>query len=83
MKQTKILITGGAGFIASSLADRLTDNEENYVVIVDNLLTGKMDKLPDKSKDNWKFINCDVNEFRPIASIMQSYQFDFVFHYAL
>jgi len=82
MKQTKILITGGAGFIASSLADRLTDNEENYVVIVDNLLTGKMDKLPDKSKDNWKFINCDVNEFRPIASIMQSYQFDFVFHYA-
>jgi len=82
MKQTKILITGGAGFIASSLADRLTDDEQNYVVIVDNLLTGKMDKLPSAKKKNWKFINCDVNEFRPIASIMQSFQFDYVFHYA-
>jgi len=82
MKQTKILITGGAGFIASSLADRLTDEAENYVVIVDNLLTGKKDKLPSAEKKNWKFINCDVNEFRPIASIMQSFQFDYVFHYA-
>jgi len=82
MKQTKILITGGAGFIASSLADRLTDEPENYVVIVDNLLTGNKDKLPSAEKKNWKFINCDVNEFRPIASIMQSFQFDYVFHYA-
>ncbi len=82
MKQTKILITGGAGFIASSLADRLTDDEQNYVVIVDNLLTGSKDKLPSAKKKNWKFINCDVNEFRPIASIMQSFQFDYVFHYA-
>jgi len=82
MGQTKILITGGAGFIGGSLAERLTDNEDNFVVIVDNLLTGKQEKLPDASKSNWKFINCDVNEFRPIASIMQSYQFDYVFHYA-
>ena len=38
----KILITGGAGFIASSLAERLAKDPENYVVIVDNLLTGSM-----------------------------------------
>jgi len=82
MEKKKILITGGAGFIASSLADKLVENENYYVVIVDNLLTGKMNKLPDQNKKNWKFINCDVNEFRPIASIMQSYQFDYVFHYA-
>jgi len=60
----------------------LTDEEQNYVVIVDNLLTGKKDKLPSAKKKNWKFINCDVNEFRPIASIMQSFKFDYVFHYA-
>jgi len=82
MGQTKILITGGAGFIGGSLAERLTANENNFVVVVDNLLTGKKEKLPAAAKNNWKFINCDVNEFRPIASIMQSYQFDYVFHYA-
>ncbi len=82
MKKRKILVTGGAGFIASSLADKLVKNPDNFVVIVDNLLTGDTNKLPSEDYDNWKFIHCDVNEFRPIASIMQSYQFDYVFHYA-
>ncbi|MCY7410647.1 MAG: NAD-dependent epimerase/dehydratase family protein, partial [Chitinophagales bacterium] len=36
----KILITGGAGFIASALAERLIQDPANYVVILDNLLTG-------------------------------------------
>ena len=37
----KILITGGAGFVASHLADKLIEDKNNFVVIVDNLSTGK------------------------------------------
>jgi len=79
---TKILITGGAGFIASSLAERLVEDKKNYVVIVDNLHTGTKERLPSKKNKNWHFIKSDVNRFADISSIMVSYQFDYVFHYA-
>ncbi|HUM45679.1 MAG TPA: NAD-dependent epimerase/dehydratase family protein [Chitinophagales bacterium] len=78
----KILITGGAGFIASCLADRLVQDAENYVVIVDNLLTGTKEKLPSQQYKNWHFIKADVNKYADVSSIMVSYQFDYVFHYA-
>ncbi|HON19437.1 MAG TPA: NAD-dependent epimerase/dehydratase family protein [Salinivirgaceae bacterium] len=83
-KIKKILITGGAGFIGSSMAERLMQDEENYVVIVDNLSTGHLGKIPslEYRPRMWKFIKCDVNEYRDIAEIMLSYKFDYVFHYA-
>ncbi|CAN5348187.1 NAD-dependent epimerase/dehydratase family protein [soil metagenome] len=78
----KILVTGGAGFIASSLADKLIEDPENFVVIIDNLLTGKLSRLPKKDKKNWCFIKCDVNNVNDITAVMVSYSFDYVFHYA-
>lgn len=78
----KILITGGAGFVASCLAERLVKNPEHYVVIVDNLLTGSTRNLPDASYKNWRFIKGDVNDFNTMSSIMLSHSFDYVFHYA-
>lgn len=78
----KILVTGGAGFIASSLAEKLIEDPENFVVIVDNLLTGKLGRLPSKDKKNWRFIKCDVNNINDITPVMVSYSFDYVFHYA-
>ncbi len=78
----KILVTGGAGFIGSSLADELIKDPENYVVLVDNLLTGNKRKLPSADFTNWKFIEADVNTRDQITSILISYQFDYIFHYA-
>lgn len=78
----KILITGGAGFIGSTLADELIKDPENYIVIVDNLLTGNKLKLPSSSFTNWKFIEADINNRNETISIMTSYQFDYIFHYA-
>ena len=48
---TKILITGGAGFLPSSLADRLLLDENNFVVVVDNFLTGYKRNLSSPHKD--------------------------------
>ncbi len=77
-----ILITGGAGFIGSCVAEKLIADKENYVVIVDDLSTGDLKKLPLLPKTNWNFIKCNVNNYRDIAGIMLSYHFDYVFHYA-
>ncbi len=78
----KILITGGSGFIGSSLADKLIEDDENFVVVVDNFLTGTPERLPKSKKTNWKFIKCDVNDWLDIHPLMGSYAFDYVFHYA-
>lgn len=82
MTQSKknILITGGAGFIPSSLADRLLENPDYFVVLVDNFLTGKKENIP--QHPNCKFIHGNVNNFDDIAPIFSLYNFDYVFHYA-
>ena len=74
----KVLITGGAGFIPSSLAEKLLGSDQYFVVLVDNLLTGDIRKTP--VHPHCKFIKCDVNNYYDIAAIMTSYQFDYVFH---
>ncbi|MDQ3046514.1 MAG: NAD-dependent epimerase/dehydratase family protein [Bacteroidota bacterium] len=81
-KLTKILITGGAGFIPSCLAEKLAENPENSLILIDNFLTGKKEKIPVSKHDNIKFIKCDVNSFSDMSSVFNAYSFDYVFHYA-
>ena len=80
--QTRILVTGGAGFVASALAQKLVDNPSNYVVVVDSLLTGNEKKLPTSPHGNFRFIKADVNDVLDISSIFHTFSFDYVFHYA-
>ena len=79
---TKILITGGAGNVGGALARKLVESLNYFVVIVDNLSTGSITKLPSKKFSNWTFINCDVNNYTSISEIMLTNHFDYVFHYA-
>ncbi|TMI73065.1 MAG: NAD-dependent epimerase/dehydratase family protein [Bacteroidetes bacterium] len=76
----KILITGGAGFVGSSLADSLLQKRNYEIVLADNLLTGRMENLP--QHPNCRFIKCDVNNYNDIAAICLAFRFDYVFHYA-
>ena len=56
----KILITGGAGFIGSHLAEKLI--KKNKVIIIDDLSTGNKKNLKEIiNHKNLKFINKDLN----------------------
>jgi len=76
-----ILITGGAGNVASSLAERFAKNEQNVVVVFDNLSTGKREKVPTEY-ENCFFIEGDANDFDQLNLVFEKYDFDYVFHYA-
>lgn len=79
---SRILVTGGAGFIASELAIRLAADPQNEVTVVDNLLTGDRRKLPERLPRNLRFIKCDVNRYEDISAVFFAGRFDHVFHYA-
>ncbi len=79
---SRILVTGGAGFVPSELAARLAQDPANEVVAVDNLLTGDGRKLPLAEHPNLRFIKCDVNRFEDISAVVYAFRPEFVFHYA-
>ncbi|MBL0912370.1 MAG: NAD-dependent epimerase/dehydratase family protein [Bacteroidia bacterium] len=80
MSTRNILVTGGAGFIGSSMAEKLSKDPLNNIVITDNLLTGSLRKVP--KSDNVTFLKANVNRFDEISDIFYTKGFDYVFHYA-
>jgi FlaA1/EpsC-like NDP-sugar epimerase len=69
----KILVTGGAGFVGSCMVDKLIEDERQLMsVIIDNLSTGNLKRLPTVHSDRWKFIKCDVNSYRDLAAVMMA-----------
>jgi UDP-glucuronate decarboxylase len=75
-----ILVTGGAGNVASALVHKLSLNSNYFIVIIDNLSTGSLQKIPKVS--NVLFTKADVNHYNDIAPVFARYNFDFVFHFA-
>lgn len=60
----KVLVTGGAGFIGSHLADRLLA-AGNEVVVLDNLSTGKRENLPE-SAPGFEFVAGDIRDLETV-----------------
>lgn len=71
-----ILITGGAGFIGSHLADALIKLNHN-VTIIDNLSSGTKFNVPSEAE----FIEADIRT-SSITNIFKNHKFDLVFHEA-
>jgi UDP-glucose 4-epimerase len=72
----KTLVTGGAGFIASHLSDRLIELGHD-VVIVDDLSKGKLENLPPQSK----FYEMDIRD-NALAGVFSAERPEVVFHHA-
>jgi len=77
-----ILITGGAGFIGSNIAERLL-TRGCRVVILDDLSTGKMEnilRLGDHG--NYKFVKGSILDSGLLASILESEKIAYISHQA-
>ncbi|MBX3076685.1 SDR family oxidoreductase [Candidatus Obscuribacterales bacterium] len=73
----RILVTGAAGFIGSHLVDRLM-SEGNYVIAMDNLITGKFENIQQHtSNSKFEFIHHDVSNYIYVKG-----DIDFVVHLA-
>ncbi len=69
---SRILITGGAGFIGSHLCDRLL-GEGHHVVALDNLFTGHVRNISHLAgHERFRFIRHDVTEFIYVAEKIDS-----------
>lgn len=76
----KALVTGGAGFIGSHLAELLVARGHE-VVIIDNLTSGRLENLK-AITDNprFKFANVDIRDYPSLVPLFEGV--DWVFHLA-
>jgi UDP-glucose 4-epimerase len=80
MKYSKVLVTGGAGFIGSHIVDRLL--KEGYEVnVIDDLSYGFMENLASyKANKSFHFIRGDIRDFGDVKKAVEDV--DVVFHEA-
>src|SRR5581483_7784536 len=76
MSQTRVLVTGGAGFLGSHLCDALLA-EGHSVVCVDNLLTGRENNIAHLARElRFSFERHDISEPFDFGAV------DYVFNFA-
>lgn len=73
----KILVTGGAGFIASHVVDAYCQ-AGHEVVVIDNLSTGNLDYVNKQAK----FIEADITDQATIQSVINAEKPELINHHA-
>ena len=74
----KVIITGGAGFIGTSLVKALLDNDIEKILIIDDLSTGNKNNLV--GLDKIEFIESRIEDVNNLDELVSGY--DFCFHLA-
>jgi len=77
LKGKNILVTGGAGFIGSHIVDRLSP--ENNVYVLDNLFNGSLSNLA-KSRDQITFVKGDIRDKELVKDTVA--KVEYIFHLA-
>jgi UDP-glucose 4-epimerase len=77
IKKNYTLVTGGAGFIGSTVVNFLL-KEHSKVIVVDNLSTGKKKLI----NPNVTFIKCDILDYKKLNKLVDRYKIDTIFHFA-
>jgi len=76
LKNKKILVTGGAGFIGSNTVDALLEKGAK-VIIIDNLVTGKEENINKEAK----FYNLNIAD-PEVEKVFQEEKPEFIYHFA-
>lgn len=80
IENSRILITGGAGFIGSNLAEKLL-GQNNKVTVLDNFSTGKRENLrPFEQNPDFRLIEGDIRDLETCREAVRSA--DYVLHEA-
>lgn len=80
LKNKRAVVTGGAGFIGSHLADELA-KQGYHVVILDDLSTGKKENIAGLlSRDNVEFVEGSITDLLLLNKLFQCV--DYIFHQA-
>lgn len=83
VKNKKVLVTGGAGFIGSHLCDSLLSAGAAKVVCVDNFFLGKMENIADAlAHDNFVLYRDDARNFGALQAVMEKEGVEVVFNLA-
>lgn len=73
----KILITGGAGFIGSHIAEEYIEKGHS-VAIIDNLSSGKKSQVPSEAI----FYRCDIRDKKEVETIISKERPEIINHHA-
>jgi UDP-glucose 4-epimerase len=76
---TKILVTGGAGFIASHITDRLLERGDD-VLVIDNFATARRDTL--EERDGLRLVEDTIADTSRVDDLFAEFRPDVVVHAA-
>jgi len=81
LRDARVLITGGAGLIGSTIADQLLEEGVGEIVVLDNLVRGRMENLATPlAAGAVRFIEGDLRDIDTVKSAMDGV--DLLFHQA-
>jgi UDP-glucose 4-epimerase len=77
----RIMITGGGGFIGSTIADQLVDEDVSEIVVLDNFVRGRRSNLDHvRATGLLRLVEGDIRDLPLVNELMQG--IDVVFHQA-
>lgn len=85
MTKTKILVTGGAGFIGGNFVQYMVNKYPNVDIYNLDLLTYAGDLTKHKAieeKENYHFVKIDIADRDAVVALFEKEQFDYVAHFA-
>ncbi len=79
IRNKKVCVIGGAGFLGSHLVDHLIEDRDCSVLVLDNLISGLKKHIHKKAEFGWFDIREDEHE---LIGILKSHEVEYVFNYA-
>lgn len=80
LKNARVLVTGGAGFIGNNLVRKLLSENVSKILIMDNQSSGMSVFLPNDPRI--VFVGMDIDKMDKLNFVINQHEFDYVFHLA-